>query len=182
MLSPNFNNFIQQQPQQVASYQNNSINSPSTSAGTSYNNSYNNSSLLMAANTLTFNSPPVVNGSASLPSFSKALMDMQSQQSMDNNDLDFDLHYNSESQAEEKGENFCEEAEPFDDMDMTSEFERAIKQFEETKPNPMEATLQTQPSRILNNPINFKKSSGIADSQKTVNFENSPANSASFAG
>lgn len=180
MLSPNFNNFIQQQPQQMASYQNNSFKSPSTSAGTSYNNSYNNSSLLMAANTLTFNSPPVANGSASSPSFSKALMDMQSQQSMSNNDLDFDLHYNSESQAEEKEEN-CE-AEPFDDMDMTSEFERAIKQFEETKPNPMEATLQAQPSRILNNPINFKKSSDIADSQKTVNFENSPGNSASFAG
>ena len=136
MLSPNYNNFIQhqqqKQPQQIA-FQNSF-----DSANGSFNNS---SSLLTAANTLTFNSPQnnnnVINKGSS--DFSKTLQDMRTttnyNQNSNHEDLDFDLHYNNNSISSDTSRQtgvfkndveFLEigEEEEFDDNDQEYETER----------------------------------------------------------
>ena len=186
MLSQNYNNYNIQQPPQQISFQ----NSYESTGG-----SYNNGSLLTAANTLTFNSPPSSYNSVpytpnqssplSKPSslaqqaneasdFSKALLNIQSQQNSNEDDLDFDLHYSSEDGKGSKAEGLNKNDVLFED-DLTCEFEQAIKNFEEDAKT---RTNQSVNRHILNNPINFV----LADSVKKSNLENSPGSSASFAG
>ncbi len=168
MLSPNYSNFIQQPKAQQIVFQN---------SFDSANGSYNNSSLLTAANTLTFNSPPTAyTPSSNNSEFSKALLNMHTNQSSDQDDLDFDLHYNSKSGFSNHN-SFNNRAdvellddidETLDDEDLASEFERAIKGYEETKPTEM------APKRVLNNPISFV-SSDFVDSTRRLNFSESPS-------
>ena len=188
MMSPNFNNYIQQQ-QQVTPQQVNSYNSQTGSFNSSYS-----TPLLIAANTLSFNSPPNNNHqqqqnmsytvSTSSPvktqmtsevyNFRKNLLEIQNQSNFSNsNELDFDLHY-----TELKEE--CDEIS--DEMDLTTEFERAIKNFEEAKQQNNPNTSVKMMTRILNNPINFNKSNDSVGLLKNAQFESSPGNSASFAG
>lgn len=177
MLSANYNNYIQQPK---ASKQTVNFQNSFDSANGSYSGSCNNSSLLTAANTLTFNSPP--NNFVSSPmkskeggNFSKTLLDIQIQQNGSQDDLDFDLHYNSDKKNMFKNDI---ELLDIDEEDPSSDFEKAIKSYEEAK------KLSYLPKRVLNNPINFSssKSNDLVDSIKKVNFEDSPNGSSSIAG
>lgn len=172
LTRPDYNKFIRQKPQQV-SFQN-SVDS----AGSSFNNG----SLLSAANTLIFNSPPS-NSKGILqpqcedpksfnesPNFTKTLMDLQLQHNSNTDELDFDLHYTTDNS--QKNSNKID-----DDIDL---FEEEITS---------EVNIQTSSlnigtnNRILNHPINFAspKTLNSINPSKKNSSENSP-NSASFAG
>ena len=168
LTKPDFNKFIRQKPQQV-SFQN-SVDS----AGSSFNNG----SLLSAANTLIFNSPSNDNRGIlqhqlddpksfnESPNFSKTLMDLQLQQNSNADDLDFDLHYTN---------NFQKNSNKLDnDIDLFEEDLTTDQNFEAM-------SLNTK-NRILNNPINFETAQNSINSVKKNSSENSPINSASFAG